>query len=171
MCLDRTSGKVLWTQTNRVEKLEQVHAEGCPASASVACDGRRVFAFFGSYGLVCYTLDGTPVWNRPLGPFRDEFGSSSSPILVGDKLILCEDHDINSYLLAVRTDNGETVWQTPREGFTCSYATPVVIEVDGRKQIVMAGAATGGLRPGHRPAALDQGRFRADRQHHAGSVR
>jgi len=140
LCLDRTSGKVLWTQTTRVEKLEKVHAEGCPASASVACDGRRVFAFFGSYGLVCYTVDGTPVWNRPLGPFRDEFGSSSSPILVGDKLILCEDHDIDSYLLAVRADTGETVWQTPREGFTRSYATPVVIEVDGRKQIVMAGA-------------------------------
>ena len=140
ICLDRATGDVLWKQTIRVEVLEPIHLEGSPAAASPACDGRRVYSFFGSYGLVCNTLGGKPLWTRKMGPFRDEFGSSSSPILVDGKVILCEDHDLDSFLLAVRADDGETVWRTPREGFTRSYSTPVVWEVDGKKQIVVAGA-------------------------------
>jgi outer membrane protein assembly factor BamB len=99
-----------------------------------------VFAFFGSHGLSCYDLDGKPLWTKKLGPFRDEFGSSSSPILVDGKIILSEDHDLDSFILAVRQDDGRTVWQTPRPGFTRSYATPVEWKTNGRTQIVVAGA-------------------------------
>lgn len=140
ICLDRLSGRVLWKQGIRVEQVEKVHTEGSPAAATAACDGQRVYAFFGSFGLVCYDLDGTPRWSKKLGPFRDEFGSASSPILVDGNVILNEDHDLDSFLIAVRQDNGETVWRIPRDGFTRSYATPVVWEVGGKKQIVVAGA-------------------------------
>jgi outer membrane protein assembly factor BamB len=98
-----------------------------------------VYSFFGSYGLVCYDLAGTPVWTKRLGPFRDEFGAASSPILLDGKLILSEDHDLDSYIMALRADTGDVVWQTPRDGFTRSYATPVVWQVAGRPQIVVAG--------------------------------
>ena len=130
----------MWKQSIHVDELEKVHAEGSPASATVACDGQRVYSFFGSFGLLCYDLDGTPVWSKKLGPFRDEFGSASSPILVDGKVILCEDHDLDSFLIAINSDDGQTAWQTPRDGFTRSYATPVVWEADGQKQIVVAGA-------------------------------
>lgn len=140
MCLDRTDGKVLWKQGIRAEQLEKVHAEGGPAAASVAFDGQRVISFFGSFGLLCYGLDGTPLWSKKLGPFRDEFGSASSPILVDGKVILNEDHDRDSFLLAVRLNDGQTLWQTPRDGFTRSYSTPVVWEVDGKKQLIVSGA-------------------------------
>jgi outer membrane protein assembly factor BamB len=140
MALDRASGKVLWKQGLRVDQLEKVHTEGSPAAATPACDGQRVYVFFGSYGLLCYDLDGTPRWSKKLGPFRDEFGSASSPILVDGKLILSEDHDLDSFIMAVRQEDGETLWQTPRDGFTRSYSTPVVWEGEGKKQIVVAGA-------------------------------
>ncbi len=140
ICLDRATGDVLWKQTVRADQLEKNHAEGSPASSTPASDGQRVYAFFGSYGLLCYTMAGDPVWTRRMGPFRDEFGSASSPILVDGKVVLCEDHDLDSFLIAVRADNGETAWQTPRDGFTRSYATPVLWEQGGKKQIVMAGA-------------------------------
>ncbi len=140
LCLDRATGDVLWKQTVHADELEKNHPEGSPASSTPASDGRHVYAFFGSYGLVCYTADGDPVWTRRMGPFRDEFGSSSSPILLDGKIILCEDHDLESFLIAIDAETGETVWETPRDGFTRSYATPVVWEVGGKKQIVMAGA-------------------------------
>ncbi len=140
ICLDRVSGKELWRQAIGVETLEKFHPEGSPAAASVAVHNGRVFAFFGSFGLVCYDLDGKPLWSRKLGPFRDEFGSASSPILADGKVILCEDHDLDSYLLAVSQQTGETVWQTPREGFTRSYATPVIWNVNGKPQLVVAGS-------------------------------
>ncbi len=140
LCLDRASGQELWRQGITVDHLEKYHREGSPAAATVAYQDGRVFAFFGSYGLLCYDLNGKLLWSKPMGPFRDEFGSASSPILVDGKVILCEDHDLDSFLIAIRQDNGETVWQTQREGFTRSYATPVVWDVNGRRQLVVAGS-------------------------------
>lgn len=140
LCLDRETGRPLWRQSVRPVELEKIHTEGSHADATVACQGNRVFAFFGSYGLLCYDTEGKPLWTKKLGPFRDEFGSASSPILVDGKVILNEDHDLDSFVIAVRQDNGETVWQTPREGFTRSYATPVVWNAGGRKQLVVAGS-------------------------------
>ena len=140
ICLDRASGKELWRQGVQVDELEKFHREGSPAAATVAYQDGRVFSFFGSYGLLCYDLDGKPLWSKPMGPFRDEFGSASSPVLVDGKVILCEDHDLDSFIIAIRQDNGETVWQTPREGFTRSYATPVVWNAGGKPQLVVAGS-------------------------------
>ena len=90
--------------------------------------------------MLCYDLDGNLVWQKPMGPFQDEFGAASSPILLDDKIILNEDHDVDSFLIAIEQATGKTVWKTPREGFTRSYSTPVVWEQNGERQLVVAGA-------------------------------
>ena len=86
------------------------------------------------------TWTASSLWSQPLGPFQDEFGSASSPILADGKLLLNEDHDIDSFLLAVDPASGHTLWKTPRDGFTRSYATPVIWSPGGRPQLVVAGA-------------------------------
>ena len=140
VALDRRTGAVRWTQTAPAKRLEEYHPTGSPATCTVACDGERVYSFFGSYGLLCYDLTGKLLWSRELGPFQDEFGSGSSPILVDGKLLLNEDHDVDSFLLCVDAATGKTLWQTRRDGFTRSYATPVVSEFNGQKQVLVAGA-------------------------------
>ena len=140
VALDANSGKVLWKQPCPHTRLEAYHPTSSPASSTPACDGQRVYAFFGSYGLLCYDLDGKLIWSRPMEPFQDEFGSSSSPVLVDDVLLLNEDHDLNSFLLCVESATGKVRWQTPRDNFTRSYATPIIREVAGRKQVIVAGA-------------------------------
>ena len=87
VAIDRTSGQVLWQQVAPRRDIEPYHQAGSPAAASPACDGERVYVFFGSYGLLTYDLSGKPVWSRSMGPFQDEFGSASSPIVVDDLLI------------------------------------------------------------------------------------
>ncbi len=138
--LDAATGKIQWQQLTPAKEIEKYHRTGSPAAATPACDGQRLYVFFGSYGLLCYDLDGKLLWSKPMGPFQDEFGSASSPILADGKLLLNEDHDLNSFLLAVDPTNGHTLWQTPREGVTRSYATPIIWIVAGRPQLVVAGA-------------------------------
>lgn len=141
LSLDKKTGAVNWSREAPAEKIEPFHATGSPASATPACDGERVYSFFGSYGVLCYDLVGKLLWQKPLGPFQDEFGAASSPVLAGDKLLLNEDHDINSFLICIDAKTGATVWQTMRPGFTRSYATPVVWERDGEPtQVIVAGA-------------------------------
>jgi outer membrane protein assembly factor BamB len=69
---------------------------------------------------------------------RNSFGEGSSPTLEGDKLLLPWDHDGDSYLMALNKLTGETLWRTPRDEPTC-WATPLVVEHAGKKQVVMNG--------------------------------
>ena len=138
--LDRDTGDVRWSRTVETDYIEPVHRTGSPASSTAAFNGEHIFAFFGSFGLLCYDLEGELQWSRPLGPFQDEFGAASSPVLVDGKVILNEDHDIDSFLIAIDQATGEICWRTPRDGFTRSYSTPVVWEVEGQPQIVTAGS-------------------------------
>jgi outer membrane protein assembly factor BamB len=138
--LDRNSGKSLWRQVAPAKEIEKFHQTSSPATSTPACDGERVYVFFGSYGLLCYDFGGKLVWQKPLGPFQDEFGSASSPVLCDGKLLLNEDHDKDSYLLALDAKTGQELWKTPRDGFTRSYSTPVIFESAGKKQVVVAGA-------------------------------
>ena len=140
VALDRKTGKPLWRQVAPAKTIETVHRVGNPASASPASDGKRVFVFFGSYGILCYDLDGQLLWQKPMGPFQDEFGAGSSPILAGNRLILNQDHDTDNYLYAIDTSTGKDVWKVPRNDFTRSYATPVLWNNRGQSQILVPGA-------------------------------
>jgi len=140
VALDRQTGSVRWRRRAPNTRVEPYHRVGGPATATPASDGEHIYSFFGSFGLVCYDLEGNLAWSKPLGPFQDEFGCGSSPILVDGKVIIVQDHDVDSFLLAVDQQTGETLWKVEREGFTRSYATPTVWEADGKKQLMVAGA-------------------------------
>ena len=136
--LDRATGKVLWEKETPHEMLEQIHGIGSYAQPSPATDGQRVVSFFGSSGLYCHDPQGKLLWKRPMGPFNNDFGAGSSPIMVADRIILCQDHDQNSFLMALDKRTGETIWKTDRSEFPRNYCTPVIWEVAGKKQIVVA---------------------------------
>lgn len=142
LCFDRTNGDLLWEQTATTATPHQgTHSTNGFASASPCTDGRHVYAHFGSRGLFCYTMDGALVWKREdLGKMdtRNGFGEGSSPTLEDDKIIVPWDHEGQSSLFALNKLTGETVWNTQRDEPTC-WATPLVIEHDGRKQVVMNG--------------------------------
>jgi outer membrane protein assembly factor BamB len=140
VALDETNGKLLWRRPLVPDRVEQTHPLGSPATATVACDGQRVFAFFGSAGLFCYDLEGHQLWEQRMGPFRDEYGAGSSPIVFDGKVILNQDHDIDSFVAAFDSVTGRLLWKTPRPDAVRSYSTPVVWTQDGRPQILVAGA-------------------------------
>jgi len=140
VALDERTGQALWRAPFAPERVEQTHPIGSPATATVACDGQRVFSFFGSAGLFCYDIDGHKLWENRLGPFRDEYGAGSSPILCDGKVILNQDHDIGSFLIALDCKTGRIVWKTSRSDAVRSYSTPVVWMQDGQLELLVAGA-------------------------------
>jgi outer membrane protein assembly factor BamB len=138
LAVDRATGQLLWEAEAPHEVLEEIHGIGSYAQATPAADGERVISFFGSCGLFCYDFEGKPVWQKRMGPFNNDFGAGSSPILADDFVILCQDHDTGSFLTAIDKRTGQTVWITDRSEFPRNYCTPIVAEVEGRKQIVVA---------------------------------
>src|SRR5262249_25453461 len=79
------------------------------------------------------------LWHLPLGPFKNDFGAGSSPILVGERVIVNQDHDTDSFLMALDKRTGKILWKTDRSEFPRGYATPGIWEVAGQKQIVVLG--------------------------------
>ena len=76
-----------------------------------------------------------------MGPFRDEYGAGSSPILFDGKVILNQDHDIDSFLLALDSASGKMVWRVARPDAVRSYSTPVIrTNAEGHAEILVAGA-------------------------------
>ncbi len=140
VALNEETGEIVWRRAVSVPRVEQTHALGSPATATVASDGSRVFSFFGSYGLRCHSLDGTLLWERRMGPFQDEYGAGSSPIVVDGKVILNQDHDVDSFLAAFDAQTGAELWRTSRPIAVRSYSTPAVWSHDGRKDLLVAGA-------------------------------
>ncbi|HEV3024103.1 MAG TPA: PQQ-binding-like beta-propeller repeat protein [Pirellulales bacterium] len=138
IALDRATGATLWEAEAPHAGLEPIHRIGNHAQPSPAADGERVVSFFGSSGMYCYSPDGELLWKRPMGPFNNDFGAGSSPIIVDDVVVLCQDHDSDSFLTAIDKRTGEERWRTDRSEFPRNYCTPVIWEVNGRKQIVVA---------------------------------
>jgi outer membrane protein assembly factor BamB len=137
--LDRRTGKVLWEAEAPYKQLEKIHGIGSHAQSTPVTDGTLVISYFGSCGMFCYDRDGKLLWHRPMGPFKNDFGAGSSPLLVGDSVILNQDHDQDSFLIRLDKRTGKTVWKTDRSEFPVGYASPVIWEVDGKKQVVVAG--------------------------------
>jgi outer membrane protein assembly factor BamB len=140
MALDRITGQLRWQAEAPYRHLEKVHAIGSRAQATPATDGERVVSFFGSSGLWCYDTAGKLLWHLPLGPFKNDLGAGSSPIILGDRVILNQDHDIDSFLVAADKHTGKVVWKVDRSEFPVGYATPVVCTVEGHPQVVIAGS-------------------------------
>lgn len=143
ICVDRTVGKVLWQKT--VAELvphSGHHRDHFYASASAITDGEHVWAHFGSRGTYCLTVDGEPVWSRTdlgLMETRGGFGDGSSPALYKNYLVVPWDQERNSYITALDARTGETLWKTERPEEPSSWATPLIVEHEGKPMVIQNG--------------------------------
>lgn len=142
LSIDRENGEILWQRTAaEVKPHEGHHPTHGFASASPFTDGERVWAYFGSRGLFCYDREGKEMWKRTdFGRMttRMGFGEGSSPTLHENTIVVPWDHEGASYVIAIDKKTGKTIWKTDRDEPSC-WATPLVVEHDGRKQVVLNG--------------------------------
>jgi len=141
LALERKSGKVAWqAKLGTHMPHEGTHPDGSYASPTPVTDGERLYVSFGSYGIHALTLDGKVAWSVDLGDMRinNAFGEGSSPVLVGELLILNWDHEGDSFLVGLEKATGKERWRTPRPSGT-NWSSPVVIARGGKPQVVVAG--------------------------------
>lgn len=146
-CLDRRTGKVVWERTAHtgVPKIKR-HSKSTHANATMAADGQRVVAFFGSEGLFCYDLSGKLLWKKDLGLLdsgyfmvpQAQWGFASSPVLYDGKVLIQCDVQKDSFLAALDARDGRELWRTPRRDVP-TWCTPAVVSAGGRTQVVVNG--------------------------------
>ena len=69
---------------------------------------------------------GKDAWRRNLGPFAAQHGLGASPIVFQDVLIVPNDQDGLSSVIALDCATGKTRWTAPRRSTIASYSTPFV---------------------------------------------
>lgn len=137
---NKKSGKELWRQSVTPEKLEKTHAFSLPASSTPCTDGERVYVYFNSFGVIAYDFDGNEVWQRPLEMHKVQYGSGSSPVLINGHLIVQrEGKPVDSHLLALDPETGETAWTISRPLSSGSHSTPMLWRHDGIEELMVHG--------------------------------
>ena len=113
LCYDRKTGAQRWERVARVAAPHEPHHStyGSFASNAPVTDGKRVYAFFGSRGLYAYTLDGQLAWQKDFGQLTMfmTFGEGAWTWLEGNTLLVVLDHEGDSFLVALDTENGKAV--------------------------------------------------------------
>lgn len=140
-CLDRHNGQEQWSWKTKPIKIEKGHRNGSPAASSLALskDG-RIVAYSGSFGLVCLNEKGEELWRKNLPTPITQHGAGTSPVVHGNRVVLCIDQDVDSYLLCLDLASGDEVWRTPRSGFRRGFASPLIWEdKNGYPNVFMVG--------------------------------
>lgn len=143
-CYAARTGDLFWSRGIKPRKLEVFHStDGSPAASTPVTDGKRVVSYFGSVGLVCYDFKGKELWRFPLSVAMSggSYGSGTSPIIVGKRVILSRDQDIGSSLLAVDLTTGKMLWETPRPDAVGSFGTPIHWRIKGVDEVVVPGSS------------------------------
>ena len=139
-CLDRQTGKLRWEREVEDATPEVVHTMNTWATPTCVTDGERVVAFFGSGGLHCFDLEGKPQWTRDVGRFPGPWGVAASPIIEGNLVIQNCDAEGACSLVAFDKRTGAPAWKTERRSVDRGgWSTPIVIEVAGRRELILNG--------------------------------
>ncbi len=142
-CLDLNSGKELWSFAYDARgTLSHKGSRSTPA-----IDGNYIYTC-GSFGHV-YCFDATthkPVWNKNLwkdngGAKVPEWGICQNPLIHGDLLILAAQTP-KVGIVAYDKTSGGVKWASPSLPGMLGYVTPIVVNIDGRDQVVMITATS-----------------------------
>ena len=144
LALDKASGKVIWDTVAHegVPRMKR-HVKASHASATPATDGRVIVALMGSEGLFAFDLNGKQKWRTDLGIMdvglvddpRMQWGPASSPVIMGDLVLVQNDRHKESFLAAYDINTGRERWRTTHDEYP-SWATPAVVRFGNRTEIV-----------------------------------
>ena len=147
LAFEHETGKLLWRRNAPVTASEKVHSACSPAASTPLVYRGHLYVYFGSFGLLCYDLDGTEIWRKPIPTPQSLYGMSTSPIGNEDHVILVLDSDRNltesklseSAILAVNASDGETAWKTSRPFSRSGWSTPVLLKHHSRTDLIVLG--------------------------------
>lgn len=149
LCLDKNDGRELWRKTYALPTHRPGNRNSGYANASAAVDAERVIACFVSsehFWVRAFDHAGRELWSRDLGAFESQHGHGASPMIHGDLVVITNDQDGESFVIALARSSGEPVWKTARRSSPAgtAYGTPIVhLRPDGSPELLLTSQSHG----------------------------
>jgi outer membrane protein assembly factor BamB len=133
LCLATKDGRERWSREFPGERHGK-HGDNSFATATPAVTERHIYVCWGGakdYLVVALDHSGKEVWRTDLGPYRSGHGFGTSPIVHDGLVIVANDQDGPSSLVALDSASGKVRWKVPRKG-KATYTTPCVFQPKDR---------------------------------------
>ena len=141
-CYHRATGKLLWsTVVHRGGFETKGNSKSSLASSTPACDGQRVFINFLHKGAIWTTAlsrEGKQLWQTKITDYVLHQGFGSSPAVYRSLVVVSADNKGTGVIAGLDRSTGNVVWTQPRPKAP-NYASPIILEVAGREQLVLIG--------------------------------
>ena len=139
LAFNRADGQKLWETVVPTRGIEHVYQKNSRASATPTTDGQRVYASFGTHGIVAFDFAGKILWHTNLGEIANYHGTAGSPLLYKDRVFIYQDHRNPSnpaFVVALDARTGREVWKTPRTE-SVGWGSPVIIRAGDRDELIV----------------------------------
>ncbi len=134
LAFDAATGRRLWQRTVWATGPTQSHPKTCMAAPTPVTDGKRVVALFATGDLLALDRDGNVLWVRALNQespgATDGRGLASSPLLIGETVVVHLETQNTSFAAGVDLNTGADRWRIDRPREMC-WTSPLA--VPGRK--------------------------------------
>lgn len=140
---DAASGRELWKRSFPTGALPRITPPNSHASSTPATDGRRLYVYFSTLGLIALNAaDGQDAWRHelPKPAYLMDWGAGASPVVRDGLVYFCQDDDLAPFVVAIDSETGKLRWRTPRFDMLAGYAIPVFCTAGGRTDLVVAGS-------------------------------
>jgi outer membrane protein assembly factor BamB len=149
LCLQKSDGKELWSKKHPMTANPK-HKYNSFASSTPAVDAERVYASFADtekFLVKAWDHSGKELWTANLGPFKSQHGLGASPVVYDEKLIVTNDQDAESFVVALDAKTGKQVWKCPRRNTdqSTAYCTPTILERKGMPTQILTTSAVHGI--------------------------
>ncbi len=155
VAVDIEKPRIVW-QKKFASTAHPLHKLSSYASSTPCVDAEHVYCAWGapqSLTVKAFNHDGNEVWSRDLGRYETQHGFGTSPIIVGELLVLFNSQDAEELpagvppgtesMIAMNRSTGETVWETPFVATRVCYGVPCVATINGQEAILCSSTGNG----------------------------
>ena len=118
LCFSAKDGSKLWERALSATGRTMSHKKTCVAAPTPCSDGELVYALYSSNDLFAFDLNGNLRWLRGLtfdyANASNSLGMASSPVVVGQTVVVQSENDSESIALGIDTATGKNRWKMDR---------------------------------------------------------
>ncbi len=147
LCFKTSDGSKLWERQLKATGRTMSHSKTSVAAPTPCSDGKRVFAIWSCNDLAAFDLEGNLVWLRGLTAdypnVSNSLGMASSPIRIGEALIVPVENDSESYTIGIDASTGRNLWKLERPK-AANWSSPIAWQ-DGSGKLIAVLQSKDGL--------------------------